>query len=131
MLALSGRHQPMFENHVHPEMLDRFDEGGRRAGLGLVACLLRHRPEVLGLMGTSWFYDEAVGRLSPRLAYLREVPLRHGAIFLSAETTEDAAKSALSRSATRRQAAEEGRYRPRNVTLLWPRKSLLASSVAR
>jgi hypothetical protein len=129
--ALRGRTAPMLENHVHPDMLDRFDAQGRDACYGLVAQLLRQRPQLLGLLGTSWYYDPAVGRVSPHLAYLRDEPAGHGAIFLDAPTSEDSTRGALVRSRHRRAMHEAGRYTPRNETMIWPRQSVLDYAVAR
>jgi hypothetical protein len=130
LLALRGRTSPMLENHVHPDMLDRFDAQGRAACYGLVAQLLRQRPQMLGLLGTSWYYDAAVGRISPHLAYLRDEPAGHGAIFLDAPTSTDSARGALARSRHRRALHEAGRYTPRNETMVWSRQSLLESPFA-
>ncbi len=127
LLALRGRLRPMLENHVHPDMLDRFDAHGRSTCYRLVAQLLRQRPQLMGLMGTSWYYDEAVGQVSPKLSYLRQVPADHGGIFLDAPNSADAIHSALARSQHRRALHEAGRYHPTNVTMVWPRRSLLAS----
>jgi hypothetical protein len=128
--ALRGRMAPMLENHVHPEMLDRFDARGRIACYGLVAQLLRQRPQLLGLMGTSWYYDSAIGRISPHLAYLREEPANHGATFLDAPASVDTIRGALARSRFRRALYEGGRYMPRNETMVWPSANLLASPFA-
>jgi hypothetical protein len=130
LLAFRGRTSPMLENHVHPDMLDRFNTHGRAACYGLVAQLLRQRPQMLGLLGTSWYYDAAVGRISPHLAYLRDGPAGHGAIFLDAPTSADSVRGALARSRHRRALHEAGRYTPRNETMVWPRRNVLESPFA-
>jgi hypothetical protein len=130
LVAEKGRLAPVLENHVHPGMLDEFNEAGRAACFRLVTVLLRHWGESHGLMGTSWYYDEAVASVSPRLAYLRRVPERYGAIFLDAETGEDAIQSAISASRHRRSLYEAGLYRPRNATMFWRRADMLASPFA-
>jgi hypothetical protein len=130
LFTLHGKLSPLIENHVHPEMTDRFDAAGREACYRLVCDLLRHWPDTLGLMGSSWYYDAAVGQISPHLRYLRDVPAGHGALFLQGSASDDAVGGALARSTQRRQLAERGLYQPRNVMMIWPRDALLASPFA-
>jgi hypothetical protein len=125
LLALRGRLRPLIANHVHPEMTDRFDPAGREACYRLVCALLEHWPDSEGLVGASWYYDRAVGDISPKLAYLRDVPARHGALFLDAGATDEATANAVSRSERRRARVEDGTYRPRTVMMVWPRRALL------
>lgn len=126
--ALSGRLGPLLENHVHPLMLDHFNAEGRQRCYQLVACLLQQAPYLGGLFGTSWYYDPSVGAISPRLAYLQQEPARFGALFIDAASNDDTVHDALQRSAARRLAFEQGRYRPRNVTMVWPRTRLLQAA---
>jgi hypothetical protein len=125
--ATRGRRAPFLENHVHPWMLGRFSPEGREACFRQVAQLLRLWPECQGLMGTSWYYDDALAAVSPKLAYLRQVPQAHGAVFWAHAPSAQAARDAALRSPVRRAAIERGAYRPRAVTMLWPRERLLAS----
>ncbi len=125
LLALRDRLRPLIANHVHPEMIDRFDPAGREACYGLVSALLRHWPDSEGLVGASWYYDRAISDISPNLAYLRDVPARHGALFLDAGASDEATANAVSRSERRRARVEDGTYRPRNVMMVWPRRALL------
>lgn len=125
LVGLRGRLWPLLENHVHPEMLDRFDAAGREQCYRLVGALLAHWPDAVGLGGTSWYYDRAVGKISPKLDYLYRVPAAHGALFLDAGSSAEAAQGAGARSAHRRSLIERGLYRPRNVMMVWPREALL------
>lgn len=124
-LARCGGARPFLEGHTHLRMLEDFDEDGRRRCLGLVAELLRAWPDSRGLIGSSWYYDPEVGVLSPRLRYLRELAEDGGAVFLD-NGGGSAAHGALSRSPTRRRLYREGRYRPRNYLMIWPRAEILA-----
>jgi hypothetical protein len=130
LIAEGGTLAPFLENHVHPGMLDQFDEAGRAECFRIVALLLEHWGESRGLMGTSWYYDEAVASVSPRLAYLRQVPERYGAIFLDAGTGSDAIQSAISTSRHRRSLYEARVYKPRNATMVWCRRDILDSPFA-
>jgi hypothetical protein len=125
VVGLRGRLRPLIENHVHPEMLDRFDEAGREQCYRLVGALLTHWPDAVGLGGTSWYYDSAVGNISPRLGYLRRVPAGHGALFLHVGAEAEATQNAIARSTHRRTMVERGLYRPRNVMMVWPREALM------
>ena len=119
--------RPYLENHVHLSMLGEFDEPGRERCLRLVGELLRCWPDSRGLIGTSWYYDPAVGAVSPQLAYLHDVPAAGGACFLDMGETPAARDGALVRSPTRRRLAEAGEYQPRNFMMVWSRRKLLES----
>ncbi len=125
-LALDTRaFRPYLENHVHLAMLDEFTPEGRERCLRLVAELLRCWPDSRGLIGTSWYYDPAVGRVSRNLAYLHDVPAGRGACFLDMGESEDARAGALARSPSRRLLAETGAYSPRNFMMIWSRRKIL------
>jgi hypothetical protein len=126
VFALRGRLWPLIANHVHPEMTDRFDPTGREACYRLICTLLRHWPDSAGLVGASWYYDRAAGDISPHLAYLRNVPAEHGALFLDVGATAEATANAVARSKQRRARFEDGTYKPRTVMMVWPRRALLA-----
>ncbi|WP_418647179.1 hypothetical protein ACNQFN_18145 [Thauera butanivorans] len=125
-LARAGGFRPFLENHVHPRMLDRFDQAGRQQCYRLICRLLDLWPDARGLMGTSWYYDPNVGQISPRLAYLHDEPAQAGACFVDMGVHPDATASALARSPTRARLAQEGRYQPRNYMMLWTRADILA-----
>jgi hypothetical protein len=126
VFALRGQLWPLIANHVHPEMTDRFDQAGREACYRMVCALLQRWPDCAGLVGTSWYYDRAVADISPQLAYLRNVPAEHGALFLDVGATAEARANALFRSERRRIRVEDGSYKPRTVMMVWPRQALLA-----
>lgn len=117
--------RPYLENHVHLAMLDDFNPEGRERCLRLVAELLRCWPESHGLIGSSWYYDPAVGRVSPHLAYLHDVPAGRGACFVDMGESEDALAGALARSPSRRLLAETGAYSPHNFMMIWSRRKIL------
>lgn len=117
--------RPFMENHVHLAMLDRFDEAGRRRCMELVARLLLAWPDCRGLMGTSWYYDPALAKVSPKLAYLHDEAAAGGACFIDMGPHPDAEAGALARSATRRALREKGLYTPRNYLMVWSRKDIL------
>lgn len=121
----AGGFSPFLENHVHPQMLVHFNPEGRQRCYELVAELLQRWPDSRGLMGLSWYYDPAVRTLSPRLAYLRNGPEQHGALFLPAGSGADVVGGATSTSVTRRTLYEAGAYMPTRYLMAWPRKDLL------
>lgn len=124
--ARRGKLAPFYEIHTHDRMLASFNKEGWDRCYLMVADLLRADPAGLGFIGVSWFYDPAVGRISPRLAYLRDVPLEGGAIFVRGETTEKDRLLATSKSETRREAAARGDYVPTGYFMIWERDRLLA-----
>lgn len=120
---------PFLENHVHPQMLEHFTPEGRKRCYALVAELLQRWPESRGLMGLSWYYDPVVGTISPRLAYLHNVPERGGALFLPAGSSPDVVSGATSTSETRKKLFEAGKYLPTRYLMAWSKRDLLRSQI--
>ncbi len=116
---------PWFRIHTESRYLDDFNETGWNACYLRIAALLQLHPEVLGMAGTSWFYDPQLDSISPRLRYLRRCPVEHGASVFRSGTSDFDIRSATAKSDTRRRLYEAGKYTPAAYTLLWPRKSLL------
>lgn len=125
-LVRSGQVLPWLRIHTESRYLDDFNEPGWDACYLRVAALLREHSDVLGMAGTSWFYDPQLDAVSPRLSYLRTRPLERGASLIWSGTSEFDIKSATAKSTTRRQLYEEGKYLPVSYNLLWPREALLA-----
>ena len=93
-----------------------------------VADLLRRRPAVRGLAGTSWFYDPQLIRISPRLAYLQSKPIERGAFLIRHNTSALDIQRATLKSATRRDLYDKGEYVPVSYSLIWGRRELIAWS---
>ena len=126
--ARAGGFRPYFEVHVHKLYLDEFNEAGRNECYRCCADLYALHPEVLGMIGGSWFYDPAVAAISPHLAYLRTVPQAGGARVLFVSHDAQAVANATATSSTRRALHAAGRYQPASWTLVWARRDQLAWS---
>jgi hypothetical protein len=116
---------PWFRIHTESRHLDDFNEAGWNACYVRIAALLQMHPDVLGMAGTSWFYDPQLESISPRLSYLRLRPMEGGASIVRHGTSDFDIRAATSTSETRRRLYEAGKYRPAAYTLLWPREALL------
>lgn len=117
---------------VHTDNRDVSDfspEGWNQTWLA-IAGLLERYPGLVGGFGSSWFYDPPLAKISPRLAYLREVPLKHGAFLVHQGTGEIHTQRAAAKSATRRAMIESGEYTARSWLLVWPRRQLLKWAAA-
>lgn len=115
---------PWFDIHADSRHLEEFTPQGWLASYRRIADLLNSRPDVKGLVGTSWFYDPAVLHISPRLSYLHEVPLANGASLVKHGHSDEDARRATATSATRRSAVDRGSYHPRSYSMVWPREAL-------
>jgi hypothetical protein len=125
-----GGFKPYFQSHLHAFNLDSFNEEGRNDLYRCCAELYALHPECLGMFGSSWFYDPVLDRISPRLSYLRTIPLAGGAHLFYVQDGGEATSSAIAKSATRRQLYEEGKYVPKTYTLVWGRKEQIKWSQA-
>ena len=64
------------------------------------------------MAATSGFYDPQLSAISPRLAYLPDLPMQYGARRVAHGTTEFDIKSATATSPTRRELDDQGKYTP-------------------
>lgn len=125
-LAGTAQGRSWLQHHTDARYLDEFDEAGWRRFHLIAADLLAARPDAMGLFGASWFYDPQIVAVSPRLAYLQQTPMLHGALQVRLPTTAGQVAHAVHRSPTRQRLYETGEYHPACYALLWPRAELLA-----
>lgn len=114
-----------YDIHTDSRNTARFDQDGWNGCYHRMADLMKLRPEAAGFFGTSWFYDPALLSISPRLAYLQEVPREGGAFFLWNGPGQVHTERATLTSKTRRARYEAGEYLPTCYTMVWPRRALL------
>jgi hypothetical protein len=119
-------HAPYYEIHTHTPALPEFSEEGWNRCYLRIAAMLRANPQVKGMVGGAWFYDPKLEEVSPRLSYLRQVPLSAGArAFYWGGDEATNISYATKTSASRRKLYEEGKYKPVAYMLVWPRAKLL------
>lgn len=121
-----GGFRKYFQIHTHQFMLDAFNEEGWNECYLCCAELYPLHPDVLGMYGGSWFYDPALDTISPRLSYLRAIPMAGGAELFFVEEGGSARNNSLSTSPTRRKLYEEGKYSPKSYMLVWGRSRQMA-----
>jgi hypothetical protein len=124
-LARMGGHYPLYELHAANHTLPYFNPDAWAECWRRIARALARDPEAKGVFGIAWFYDLAVERVSPHLAYLRQFPLERGAVLLKVATTETGRRSALANSFPRRALYEAGEYDPLEYLMIWPRRAAL------
>ena len=111
--------------HTESRDLGAFDAAGWDDCYRRIAAVLERRPALRGVMGSSWFYDPPLRRISPRLAYLQDRPLQNGAFLIHQGTSPLYTERAVQTSPTRRALVEAGTYTPRSWILAWPRAGLI------
>ncbi len=116
--------RPFYEIHMDSRRRSMFSPETREFCYRLVAELLVMNPGIKGMIGGSWFYDPELENVSPRLTYLRKVPVENGARTFFYQT-EDSRSSALLRSETRRERHAQGQYQPKSYILVWPREHII------
>jgi hypothetical protein len=121
-----GGFRNYFQIHTHKFMLDTFNEEGWEECYRCCAELYALHPEVLGMYGSSWFYDPVLDVISPRLSYLRATPMAGGAELFFVEEGGSAKNNSLSTSPSRRKLYEEGKYIPKSYMLAWGKAKQIA-----
>lgn len=123
--GLRAARSTWFRVHTEARYLDEFNDAGWQDCYRELARLLTLHPHVQGMVGTSWFYDPALADVSPRLAYLRSLPIANGAVSVRHGTTAFDIHSATATSASRRALHEAGKYEPVCHSILWGRSDLI------
>jgi hypothetical protein len=92
-----------------------------------IAQFVEERPEIKGLVSSSWLYGVETGEQSPHLAWLREFFAAENARIIDAgPVTAFAERGFLVGNELRRQQYESGVFRPRETIVLWRRADMLA-----
>lgn len=117
--------KPWLEVHTESRELADFNEAGWDRAWATAAEILKRRPHMAGMLGSSWFYDPPLEQISPRLAYLRLNPLKHGAFMVHQGPGEIHTQRAATSSPTRKALIEEGKYTARSWIVAWPRAALI------
>jgi hypothetical protein len=84
--------------------------------------LMRHE-NIKGVFGASWFRDPRLKNISPNLFYLYQIPAENGAVLF--HIGEDPTGNAFTKSKTRLDLYIEGKFRPQNYLMVWPRNELI------
>ena len=121
----SGGAGPWLEVHTEARHLADFNEDGWNSVWARAADLVRRRPQLLGMIGASWFYDPPLEQISPRLAHLRLNPTRNGAWMIHQGPHPIHTERASTASPTRKAMIDSGEYTARSWIVVWPRESLL------
>ena len=121
---------PFYEIHTVDRYIAGFTPEERERCYFRVAELLASHPEMKGLCAGSWFYDPALRCISPRLSYLIDQPMQHGAHVFRIGTEDDDIGLSLKRSPTRKALYRAGKYMPTHYLIIWPRKDLMKWATA-
>lgn len=125
-LAAGAKKAPWLEVHTESRWLRGFNEEGWNEAWATAAEICRVRPEVAGMIGSSWFYDPPLTDISPRLAHLRLNPLKGGAFMVHQGPAPIHTERAGAASASRKALIDSGEYTARSWLMVWPRKELIA-----
>lgn len=122
LIRLGGR-SCYYQIHTHAQELEEFHEEGWKNCYLRIAKMMKLNPKVKGVVGTSWFFDPQLMRISPNLVYLRNIPIYHGAESFFVE--KDYSRNALVKSKTRKKLYDEKKYTPKSYMIVWPKTDLL------
>ncbi len=130
-IRAQGWMKPWLEVHTEARQLADFNEAGWDRAWATAAAICERRPELAGMIGSSWFYDPPLETISPRLAYLRLNPLKGGAFIIHQGPAPIHSERASASSPTRKAMVDSGEYLPRSWLVAWPRTALIAWADAR
>jgi hypothetical protein len=124
LFHLGGR-GPVYRIHTLKRHAGGFTSEERTRCYLRIAELMRQNRQIKGLYVLGWLYDPKLAEISPELGYLREVPERNGARLFRFGATEAGVRLATAFSPHRKRLYEEGKYRPTDYGLVWPRREML------
>lgn len=117
--------RPFYQLHLDIRNLSEFSPEGWIKTYIRLSELLELNPHVKGFFGASWFYDPALKKFSPHLAYMRETRESAGAKTFYWGEEDSVLEMALKTSKTRRRFYESGEYRPSSYFIVWERQNLI------
>ena len=122
--VLRGR-RPLFYFHLgidrEPGPLDR---AATERSFKAMADSMLAQPAIKGCLAAPWWCSRDTVRVSPRIAWFRDLFLRNGA-YIADMGPVDPNCGALARSKTRKRLYDEGDYKPRRALTIWPRAAML------
>lgn len=124
LIAAQGN-KPVCRLHIHLSEINQLTAAGWRQTCQQLADLLLLNPKLKGVVGACWFYDPALATVSPNLAFISDLLSEMQASWFFSHLEGDKS-GAFSRSASRKQAFENGQYQPKNYVVFIPRSRLLA-----
>lgn len=118
---------PYWEIHLNARRKNRLVllESEANRSYYMIARSLERQPSVRGLMTASWLFCRTTAQVTPRMAWLRQVPESAGALIDDIGPAPPTS-GFLTGSEERRAKYERGEYRPQIACVLWPRASLIA-----
>jgi hypothetical protein len=123
-----GGRRPFLEGHTHDPVAKAYwNEPGWGEALRLAALALPALPRARGAFGTAWFYDPAIGHVSPRIAFAQDLQIGRGAFRIRIGSNEMAVANATATSAGRRNLYAQGAYLPTDYAIIWSRADLIAA----
>ena len=122
----TGGFRPWLEMHLDPRALGEFSPAGWDRCYRRIADVLAANPRLRGVFGSSWWFDPAVGRLTPEIAYLRDTPCAHGAACLHVCPDPAPVSSAVKFSKVRKARFDSGEYIPTIYLMAWRAADVIA-----
>jgi hypothetical protein len=90
-----------------------------------MAQFMEQQPRIKGLVSASWLYSSEIKAFSPHISWLRDFYVENGAYLLDMEIAHERA-GFLVGSEERRRLHAEGKLRPRETLVIWPRARMQA-----
>lgn len=125
-MSIGGWRRTWLQTHTESRHTDDFNEAGWDRLWVSAAAICRARPDLAGIIGSSWFFDPPLETISPRLGYLRATPMANGAFMVEQGPGQTHSDRAAATSPTRRALIQSGEYIPRSWLLAWPRTPLIS-----
>jgi hypothetical protein len=123
---------PMLSPHVHTGRANQLvlQKKGFERSLWRMAKTVEMRPDMKGLITSSWLHSAQTAELTPHLSWMRSIFIEGGAYLIDLESSpEDGAFK--TGSARRRRMNEEGVFYPRDTLVLWRRSDMLSWAARR
>lgn len=123
--TLNNKRHDLYDFHMEDRRKNPyFLEQGWREFYQELADRLVVEPQITGIFSQAWFWDPQVAKISPKFAYLREMPESGGASFFYLFEDDNDNHVAL-QNKKRKLLFDEGKYKPVSYLMIWPRNALL------
>jgi hypothetical protein len=118
---------PVFFSHLNPNRRNQgiiLERESLRSYYRMARSMER-QPEIRGFVTASWLHSPDTFVVSPHLKWMNDVFLQNGGVVIPLGPV-NLDCGVLHRSPERRQAYDEGRFKPTEALVIWPRAAMFA-----
>lgn len=115
----------MHMNQLDPVLMASFNPDGWKRMFEDVAELLKMKQKIKAIVGTSWFFDPVISKVSPEMGYFRNLVEEIGGFVFRQTSSAEVVRNATFMNPNRKRLYDRGEYNPVNYISIIPREAII------